>query len=65
MLQEYGPVVLGTSEGISLRTILAVGSQNKTPKLNSVNIDNKDMYYLYSEKSGGRGALGLFNPVVQ
>lgn len=45
--------------------ILAVGSQNKTPKLNSVNVNNKAVYDLQSEKSGGKGALGLFNPVIQ
>lgn len=65
MLQKYGPVLLGASECPSLTMILAVGSQNKTPKLNSVNVNNKAVYDLQSEKSGGKGALGLFNPVVQ
>lgn len=58
-------MVLGTSECTSLRIILAVDGKNKTPKLSSVNVNNKDMYYLYNEKSGGKVTPGLFNPLVQ
>lgn len=61
MLQEYGPMILGTSGCTSFRIILALSSQNTAPKLNSVNVNSEDMYYVYSEKSGGRGAPGLFS----
>lgn len=63
--RNNGPVVPGMSECTSLRIILGVGSKNKTPKPISVNVNNRGIYYLYNEKSGGGGVtLGLISPVV-
>lgn len=61
ILQEHGPVFLGTSECASLRIILTMVAKN----FNTVDISNGDIYYYCHRMSVGRVAPGLFSLWVQ